>query len=201
MTSSECSWDQFALLLVDVQQDFWPERLAEHFPDFPDNVSRLLETCRSQGLEVVHLRASFQPDMSDWMPRYRLRGRIPCIAGTEGVAVLPFAHEEPGEKVILKQTFGGFHNPELGRYLHDRRKRFLLVAGLVTSTCVLFTASSATQLGFLCAVVEDCCADEPVAHQQTLDRYRFIFDLAPSDRLVDLHSDWSEQLASLLPEG
>jgi len=161
----------------------------------------VLDTCRSQGLEVVHLRASFQLDMSDWMLRYLLRGRIPCVAGTEGVAPLPVANEEPGERVILKQTFDGFHNPELRQYLHESRKRFLLVAGLVTSTCVLFTASSATQLGFLCAVVEDCCADEPVAHQQTLDRYRLIFDRVHSDRLADLHSDWSEQLASLLPEG
>ena len=32
------------------------------------------------------------------------------------------------------------------------------------------------QKGFLAAVVEDCCADEPNAHKQTLERYTFIFE-------------------------
>ncbi|GAG34847.1 unnamed protein product [marine sediment metagenome] len=76
------AWDHFALLLIDVQQDFWTERLAESFPDFPANIARLLTLCRSEGIEIVHLRASFKADMSDWMPRYKLRGRIPCVQGT-----------------------------------------------------------------------------------------------------------------------
>ena len=67
MTNTGRNWEQFALLLVDVQRDFWSERLAPSFPDFPANIERLLSLCRSEGLEVVHLRASFKPDMSDWM--------------------------------------------------------------------------------------------------------------------------------------
>jgi nicotinamidase-related amidase len=61
-------WEQFALLLIDVQRDFWPEQMAECFPHFPANVARLLKLCRAEGIEVVHLRADFKPDMSDWMP-------------------------------------------------------------------------------------------------------------------------------------
>ena len=43
----ERNWEQFALLLIDVQQDFWPEKLAASFPDFPDKVARLLAFCRA----------------------------------------------------------------------------------------------------------------------------------------------------------
>jgi nicotinamidase-related amidase len=56
------------------------------------------------------------------------------------------------------------------RHLRRGRKRFLLAAGLVTSTCVLLTTASAGQRAFLAAVVEDCCADQPEAQAQTLDR-------------------------------
>jgi nicotinamidase-related amidase len=194
MKKTEYDWEQFALLLIDMQRSFWPERMAKCLPDFPTNVARLLALCRDEGLEVVHLRACFKPDMSDWMPKYRLRGRIPCVEGTEGAETLAFAIERPSEKVIVKQTYDGFHSPDLLPYLQERGKRFLLTAGLVTSTCVFLTAASATQLGFLTAVVEGCCADEPTAHEHTLERYQFVFDRVMVERVVGRHSEWSGEL-------
>ena len=195
--NSKRNWEQFALLLIDVQQDFWSEKLAPSFPDFPANVDHLLALCRSEGLEIVHLRASFKPDMSDWMLRYRLRGRIPCIERTEGVETLPFATEEPGEAVIVKQTFDGFHSPDLLPYLRGKGKRFLLTAGLVTSVCVFLTTASAAQLGFLVAVVEDCCADEPFIHEHTLERYQFIFNRTTTAAICGDHPKWLAMLEEL----
>lgn len=197
MTGEQDAWAPFALLLIDVQRDFWSERLAECFPDFPANTARLLAHCRDEGLEVVHLRASFKPDMSDWMLRYRLQGRIPCVEGTEGMETLPFALEEPGEVVFIKRTFDGFHTPDLLSYLRENGKRFLLTAGLITSVCVCFTTVSAAQLGFLTAVIEDCCADEPDAHQQTLNRYQFIFERTTMDLIGKHRSHWLAALEQL----
>lgn len=93
-------WQQFALLLIDVQEDFWNQELEQAFPEFRDNISRLLGFCRQEGVEVVHLREVFNPDGSDWLPRYRLRGRAPCVRGTKGAAVLSVAQEQLGEMVI-----------------------------------------------------------------------------------------------------
>ena len=197
MTNGTSKWAQFALLLIDVQRDFWGVRMAELFPHFPDNVAQLLKLCRTEGIEVIHLHVVFQPDGSDWMVRYRLRGRIPCVEGTPGIETLPFARENPGEKVIVKHTFDGFRVPELALHLRQGGKRFVLTAGLVTSTCVLFTAVSAMQSGFLTAVVEDCCADEPSLHQQTLDRYQFIFDRTTAEGIVQRHGEWSAALTRL----
>jgi nicotinamidase-related amidase len=194
MTSIHPDWKHFALLLIDVQQDFWTEDIARSFPGFPRNVTRLLEVCRAQGIEVVHLRASFKPDMSDWMVRYRLRGSIPCVEGTPGAEILPFAGEQPGETVIVKQTFDGFQNTGLLEFLRERSKRFVLTAGLVTSTCVLFTTASAVENGFLTAVIEDCCADEPPAHQHTLDHYSFIFDRTTVETIPKRHDGWLADL-------
>jgi len=99
--------------------------------------------------------------------------------------------------VIVKQTFDGFQNGELLEHLRQNGKRFLLTAGLVTSTCVLFTTVSAAQNGFLTAVVEDCCADEPSAHQQTLDRYRFIFDRTTVESIPESLTEWQADLEKL----
>jgi len=187
----------FALLLVDVQKDFWPDKLASLYPDFPENVSSLISLCRENGIDIIHMRASFKEDMSDWMPRYRIRNHIPCVEGTEGIEVLPFAIELPGEKLFKKQTFDGFHNPSLISYLQNQQKRFLLIAGLVTSTCVLFTASSATQLGFLSAVISDCCADEPTIHSTILERYQFVFDQVKYEKILEFVPEWNETMRDL----
>ena len=59
--------------MVDLQNDFWSERLAELHPQFPANAARLLEFGRAEDLEIAHLRAAFSPDRSDWMPGYARR--------------------------------------------------------------------------------------------------------------------------------
>lgn len=197
MANIHQDWKDFALLLIDVQQDFWAETMTKSFPQFSDNIVKLLDFCRTEGIEVVHLRASFKSDMSDWMVKYKLRGRIPCIQGTPGIETLPFAVEKPDEAIIFKQTFDGFQNPQLIKYLQEKGKRFVLVAGLVTSTCVLFTAVSAAQKGFMVGIIDDCCADEPSIHEKTLDWYKFIFNRSAVDHISDSYDEWKTQLNNL----
>jgi nicotinamidase-related amidase len=197
VTDPPHDWAPFALLLIDVQRDFWTDQMAAHFPDFPANIARLLDFCRSQGIEIVHLRVSYKPDMSDWMVRYKLRGQIPCVEGTPGIETLPCAVERPGETVLIKRTFDGFYNPELLAHLRRKGVRFVLTAGLVTSTCVLLTTASAAQNGFLAAMIDDCCADEPTAHAQTLNEYGFMFERTSLDRLSDRRVEWLSALGKL----
>jgi len=135
--------------------------------------------------------------MSNWMCRYRLGGHIPCVEGTKGINTLPFATEKSGEVVFIKQTFDGFHNRDLLPHLRSKGKRFLLTAGLITSVCVFLTTASAAQLGFLTAVVEDCCADESLMHEHTLDNYQFIFDRTTTSAISKDYAKWLAALKKL----
>ena len=197
MNDESRDWSPFALLLIDVQRDFWTDEMAVAFPDFETNVSRLLELCRREGIDVVHLRAKFNKDKSDWMVRYLFQDVIPCISGTPGARRFSFAAEAGDEPVIIKQTFDGFLNPALSEHLEAAGKRYLLVAGLVTSVCVLLTAAAAAQRGYLVSVIEDCCADKPEAHVHTLERYPFVFDPVTTDVIADRHERWTGQIARL----
>lgn len=189
------NWQPFALLLIDVQRDFWEPQIELAFPDFPDKVARLLRFCRGEGIDILHIRAVFEPDGTDWMARYHLKGSIPCLRGSPGADILPCAEALPGETVLIKQSFDAFQIPELAPYLHDRGKQFLLTAGLVTSICVLLTTASASQQGFLTAVIEDCCADDPDRHTDTLERYPFIFDRVAVDQLNQCRDRWIDEIA------
>ena len=190
-------WDPFVLLLVDIQKDFWTDEIAVAFPDFEDRVAKLLSFCRRVSLDVVHLRAGFSADRSDWMAKYQFLDSIPCIEGTEGAQVLPFAAEATGEKVITKKTFDGFLNPELQTHLQNNNKRFILLAGIETSVCVLLTAASAAQQGYLVAVVEDCCADGLEAHQHTMNRSPFIFSRTTVPQIDSHREQWIANLKKL----
>lgn len=194
MTVDARNWDPFALLLIDVQKDFWTTAMRIAFPDYEENVARLLQLCRQEGIDVIHLRAKFRKDKSDWMVRYLFSDTIPCVAGTAGEQAFDFAAAEGDESVIVKQSFDGFLNPDLQHRLAAGNKRYLLVAGLVTSVCVLLTAASAAQRGYLVSVVEDCCADIPESHVHTVERYPFVFDPVTTDGVVAKHADWARQL-------
>ncbi len=189
-------WSPFALLVVDVQRDFWtPPRQRLH-PKFPANLARLLAFARAQGLRIAHLRAAFEADGSDWMPRHRLLGEVPCVRGTDGIEPLGCAREAPGETVLYKQTFNAFSHPELAPWLREAGVRFVLVAGLVTSVCVLTTAIGAAERGCLAAVVEDCCADNR-PNEATLREYPFAIERVMHRDLSQRHPHWLDQLDEL----
>jgi nicotinamidase-related amidase len=123
-----------------------------------------------------------------------VRGRAICIEDTEGVLPLAEATDTTDEEVFLKSAYDGFSNPELDSHLQQNEKRFVLVAGLVTSVCVLQTVASAVNRGYLSAVVNDCCADQEFIHDAILKRYEFAFDQQPLHALSEKRADWAEQI-------
>jgi nicotinamidase-related amidase len=187
------------LVLVDLQQDFWPEEVASTAPELPARIADLLTYARANDLTVVHVRARFDADGGNWMARYRLLGRIPCVDGTAGADTLPFACEADGEPVVIKHSFDGFLNTELHELLTARGISGLLIGGLVTSTCVLFTATTATQLGYLVSVLGDCCSDYEGAHKATLAAYPYVFDVVPSTEISERRESWNAQLETMHP--
>lgn len=191
-------WSQFALLLIDVQHDFWTPKLSAAFPAFESNIAALLSDCRAEHIDILHLHAQFAPDRSDWMPLYKLKGNIPCIIGTPGCEPLPCAQPFAGEPVFAKSCFDAMRVPALTDWLLAHNKRGLLLAGLETSVCVLFTAASAAQSGYLTVLLEDACADAPAAHANTLAQYDGkAFQRSSCAAIRDNHAHWLVQLKRL----
>jgi len=163
-----------ALVLIDIQKDFWePMSRDPKLESYPENVARLLKLSREKGFNIVHIRSVFQPDRSDWMLFYRPEGRgmIPCIAGTDGIEFTEFAKPLKGEKIIEKQTFDAFVDTDLDEYLSSQDIKVVLIAGLETSVCVLFSANSAYLRKYLPLMVSDASGDTPERHKAALEMY------------------------------
>jgi nicotinamidase-related amidase len=193
-------WDKFALLLIDLQNDFWAPELSPQFPNFPKNVTELLQVCRTEGIDVIHVRSEFSPNSADWPASYRVRfrSRMPCVRGTKGAEVLPFAAERPGEPVFYKHTFDAFFDSELADYLKANNKKHLLLAGVTTDVCVLSSAFGAFNRGYMLTLVEDCCASMvDQSHDFVRANYEgFIFDCVRVGGISGQHSAWLRNLES-----
>lgn len=178
-----------ALILVDIQQDFWePFKSLPEYASLPTNVNRLREYARSKGYPVVHVRSLFNKDRGDWMLFYRPEGRgtIPCVDGTLGSGFTEFSEPMEDEKVVTKKVFDSFNGTELLDYLRESGVKTVLISGIETSVCVLFTATSAYLNRILPVVVPDACADSPERHVKALEMYTDLcFKTLSTDQVTD----------------
>jgi len=166
--------EQIALILIDIQKDFWDPMSGDPaLKSFPENVEKLLKLSRERGYNIVHVRSAFQPDRSDWMLFYRPegRGQTPCINGTDGIKFTEYAKPLEGEKIVEKKTFDAFINTDLDGHLKSHGIKTVLISGLETSVCVLFTANTAYARKYLPLVVSDACGDSKERHENAIKMY------------------------------
>jgi len=163
-----------ALILIDIQKDFWrPYEANPQFKSFPGNIRSLLTAARERGITIIHTQAYFKQDRGDWMLFYRPQGRgnVPCIEGTVGAEFEEFSEPLMNEHVVRKQTFDGFVDTDLANVLKENGIKVAFIVGLETSVCVLFTATSVYLKRIVPVVISDACADDPQRHKSTLKMY------------------------------
>lgn len=86
-------------------------------------------------------------------------------------SVCSFAAPAEGEHRVAKPTFDGFLQTNLASLLQQLEVTEVYVAGMVTSCCVLFTASGAFLRGYKVTLLSDCCAD------RTQEKQQHVFDV------------------------
>jgi nicotinamidase-related amidase len=143
-----------ALVLVDVQNDYFPGGRAE----VPGSVAcaaraaDLLAAFRARGLPVVHVRhLSARPGATFLLP------------GTPGAEIHPSVAPAPGEPVVEKAFPNAFRETGLLALLRERGADRLVVCGMMTQMCVDATVRAAFDLGLRCDVAADACAARPAS--------------------------------------
>jgi nicotinamidase-related amidase len=169
-----------ALLVIDMQHDFChPQGFCGH--DLGMNLSAVraivpriqtvVEWCRRHGILVVYTRESHRVDLSDVSPSKQLRytnagypvgtsgnmGRF-LVQGEPGTALLDEFKPLGTELQFDKPAQSVFIATDLEAQLRDRGITHLLLTGVTTECCVLATYRHASDLGFYCLLLEDCCA-------------------------------------------
>jgi nicotinamidase-related amidase len=108
------------------------------------------------------------------------------LASAPGRDLLSALRPEDDDYVVLKPKHSAFFSTPLDTLLRYLRVETLLITGLTTDICVLFTANDAFLRDFRLVVPEDCVtAVEAQDHQQALGYMRRVLhaDTCESDTI------------------
>jgi nicotinamidase-related amidase len=175
-----------ALLLIDVINEFaFPEApaLLPHARPMARALRRLKARAHAAGIPVVYVNDNFGRWRSDFASLVR-RCTAPDAPGRDIARLLA---PGPDDYFVLKPKHSGFYATSLAVVLDYLGARRLILTGLTTPQCVLFTAADAHMRDFELAVPADCAAAaEPTWHRQALAFMTRFFDAdtRPSGQLV-----------------
>ena len=135
-----------ALMIIDMQQGMAQPALGRrNNPNAEVHMQHLLSAWRQAARPIVHVRhISRTPGSVFW----------PGQPGCEFQAALqPLPHEH----VVEKNVPDAFTHTGLGRWLHARAIRQIVIVGVITNNSVEATARSGGNLGFEVIVAADAC--------------------------------------------
>lgn len=189
--------EQTALIVIDMQNDFCTKGgFADlmgynvRYTQKPiQPLQKLLQALRQTPITIIHTREGHRPDLTD-CPAHKLERskRKGAEIGSEGVMgriltrgskshdFVEELYPLPSEIVLDKPGKGGFEGTDLDIILRNRGIKHILFAGVTTECCVHTTLRIASDLGYECILLEDCCASlDPEFHTVSVRIVETIF--------------------------
>jgi len=145
-----------AFVVVDMLNDFVRPEGALPVPGaeaIVPAIARRLEEARAAGDTIIYLADTHDEDDRE----FAVWGRH-AVAGTWGNEVIAELAPRPGDILIPKKRFSGFFETDLDRVLSERGIDTLVITGVLTNICVLYTATDAYQRGYRVIVPADSVA-------------------------------------------
>jgi nicotinamidase-related amidase len=134
------------LIVVDVQEAIDDPRWGpRNNPGAEDNIARLIERWRAEGLPLIHVRHDSAEPGSPYAPGSPAHRFKACATPLEG------------ERVVSKSANSAFIRPDLDAALDEIGATTLVICGVLTSNSVEATARHAGNLGYRTFVVSDAC--------------------------------------------
>ena len=197
-----------ALLIVDMQNDFIADgglvskdgRDTSQAKKLGERLPALIAAARHAGVLVVFIRNVYTTDrnlyLSDaWLEHAARRRKggyttIPvCPAESWAGDFYGDVKPEPGEPIVTKHRYSGFHGTDLDTILRSNGIRTVVVTGVVTNVCVETTAREAFVRDYYVVVPEDGSAAYSQAdHDMTISNIDRFFGEVSS--IAELSAIW-----------
>jgi biuret amidohydrolase len=178
-----------AILIIDMQRDFCEPGgyLASAGADLAglaaaiNRISIVRASLSAWGATVIHTREGHKPDLADLFSAKRFRSHNACaeigssgplgrflIRGERGWDFIDTLTPAANELVIDKPGYSAFRHTDLDIVLRARSISKLIVCGTTTDVCVSSTVRDATELGYECLTLRDCCwSSSSACHEAT----------------------------------
>jgi nicotinamidase-related amidase len=146
-----------ALLLIDVINDLefdGGDKLIKYAMPMARNIAKLKLEAKNWGIPCLYVNDNFGQWKSDFQHLVKRCSR-------EGVRGAPITRElapQGDDYFVLKPRQSGFFQTPLDLLLQDLHAEKLILCGLTTDSCVLFTANDGYLRNRKILVPADCCA-------------------------------------------
>lgn len=174
-----------ALLLIDVINDLdFPEseQLLQFALPMARSIAALKDRARRAGIPVIYVNDNFGRWRSDFNAQVEhcLRDGVP------GRPLVEQLRPTADDYFVLKPKHSGFFSTTLDTLLEYLEVKHLILAGIATNICVLFTANDAYMRDFRLTVPCDCvAANTDEENSRALEQMRLVLkaNTGPSTEL------------------
>jgi nicotinamidase-related amidase len=146
-----------ALLMIDVINDFdFPEAklLVRHAVPMAERIAVLKQRGQANGVPIIYVNDNFGRWRSDFAAQV-----THCLSDNNpGKAVVTLLKPERNDYFVLKPKHSGFFSTTLDTLLEYLGVTTVVLTGLATNICVLFTANDAYMRDLHLVVPADCVA-------------------------------------------
>lgn len=174
-----------ALLMIDVINDLefdGGEQLLEHALPMARCLADLKRRAKDRGMPVVYSNDNFGKWQSDFQ---RLLKH--CLEdGVRGERLAQLLRPDNDDYFVLKPKHSGFFSTSLDILLRYLETKTLIITGITTDICVLFTANDAYMRDFKLFVPSDCVvAQTPADSKRALLHMERVLkaDIRPSTEI------------------
>ncbi len=144
------------LLIIDMLNDFVLKGAPLEVPRaraIVGNIKKQVNKARRGKIPIIYCCDSHSRNDREfglWPPH--------AVRGTRGAEIVDELKPRERDVIINKRTYSGFHRTTLDRTLKGLGARHLILTGVVTNICILYTAADAYMRGYEVSVPEDCVA-------------------------------------------
>src|SRR5205823_2305327 len=146
-----------ALLLIDVINDLdfeGGDKVLKQALPAAKTLAGFAKRARSAGIPVIYVNDNF----GKWRSDFRKTVEHCLSDGCRGKPIAELLRPEKDDYFVLKPKHSGFFSTTLDTLLKYLESEKLIIAGIATDMCVLFTVSDAHMRDYHLFVPEDCSA-------------------------------------------
>ena len=155
-----------ALVIIDFVTDFDfedGEMLFKHARPAAKRLSQLKQRANKAKVPIIYINDNY----GKWQTDFEHQAKDIEEYSPKGRQIIELLRPEKDDYYVLKPQRSGFYETPLAVLLEALGVSKLVISGLTTDICVLFTAHDAYMRGFEITIASDCCAAVKPAHHRT----------------------------------
>lgn len=166
--------EKYAFVICDMLNDFVKKGSPLEVPmarTIISNINKEIKKARKKHIPIIYCCDAHK----DKDPEFRLWPRH-AVKGTEGAEVIKQLKPHKEDYVVTKTSYSCFYKTSLDRLLKRLGRTELIITGVVTNICVLYTAADAYMRGYKVSIPQNCVAALTESeHQFALQQMKQLF--------------------------